>query len=194
MNELSRLSITSKALRNAVIDYTRSTASRPFRELFPSSHSLVPLPSDARSAHSQNARPLHMQEIRILHPHDARAHSSSSSSSELVPDSRASLALRGARLGLLLKRATIFMCTRERLARLAALLVSHLCDCGQPQMCAKLFAFGYCVHAMLRGWDDRECLRAYLLLTETVFGTEARLILDAVTSGNPGNILLLSLL
>ncbi|XP_071809657.1 F-box only protein 47-like isoform X1 [Asterias amurensis] len=86
-------------------------------------------------------------------------------------------------IGLLLKRATCLYPTRERL-RILENCVSRLQGVNRIFTCQALSCHGQLLSTFTRGWEERECMRAYLTVSESQSMTNKILMM---LSGNPGS-------
>ncbi|XP_022106325.1 F-box only protein 47-like [Acanthaster planci] len=85
--------------------------------------------------------------------------------------------------GLLLKRITCLFPTRERL-KIVEFFVSQLQNIHRIFTCQALSCYGNLLSTFTRGWEERECLRAYITVSENQSMTSKILML---LSGNPGS-------
>ncbi|XP_063815777.1 F-box only protein 47 isoform X4 [Pseudophryne corroboree] len=74
-------------------------------------------------------------------------------------------------LGLLFKRCTLLLPTRERLKYIHKMVSEvscfKLCGCLSPTQCLGLFCYGAFLKILTAGWDELECHRVYIFLCDS---------------------------
>ncbi|XP_014346019.1 F-box only protein 47 [Latimeria chalumnae] len=90
-------------------------------------------------------------------------------------------------LGLLFKRCTLLLPTKERLKfihkKLSEISCFKMGGCSIPMQCSGLACYGMFLQALTAGWDELECHRVYNFLCES---TNLPRKIQAVVSGRPG--------
>ncbi|KAM9296753.1 F-box only protein 47 [Gastrophryne carolinensis] len=73
-------------------------------------------------------------------------------------------------LGLLFKRCTLLLPTRERLKYIQKTVSDipclKLCGCPFPNQCLGLFCYGALLKVFTAGWDELECFRVYVFICD----------------------------
>ncbi|KAM4622282.1 F-box only protein 47 [Discoglossus pictus] len=91
-------------------------------------------------------------------------------------------------LGLLFKRCTLLLPTKERLKYIHKLLSEvpcfKLCGCSSPMQCLGLPCYGAFLKILTAGWDELECHRVYNFLCDL---TNLPRKLQSLVSGKPGS-------
>ncbi|XP_030076984.1 F-box only protein 47 isoform X2 [Microcaecilia unicolor] len=91
-------------------------------------------------------------------------------------------------LGLLFKRCTLLLPTKERLKYIHKILSEVSCfklgGCSAPLQCLGLPCYGVFLQTLTAGWDELECHRVYNFLCEL---TSLPRKVQAVVSGKPGS-------
>ncbi|XP_038068040.1 F-box only protein 47-like [Patiria miniata] len=144
IEDLGFLSVTSKAFRDVIIEYTQSTSG------------------------------LKRLQLRQTAP-SRRTASKRAVCNNLVNHFK--------NVGLLLKRTTCLFPTRERL-KTVEFIVSQLQCVHRSFTCQALSCYGNLLSTFTRGWEERECLRAYITISENQSMISKILIM---LSGNPGS-------
>nr|XP_033774232.1 F-box only protein 47 isoform X4 [Geotrypetes seraphini] len=92
-------------------------------------------------------------------------------------------------LGLLFKRCTLLLPTKERLRYIHKILSEISCfklgGCSAPMQCLGLPCYGVFLQTLTAGWDELECHRVYNFLCEL---TSLPRKVQAVVSGKPGQV------
>ncbi|XP_062994768.1 F-box only protein 47 [Elgaria multicarinata webbii] len=92
-------------------------------------------------------------------------------------------------LGLLLKRCTLLMPTKERLKYIHKILSEISCfklsGCSDPLHCSGLQCYGVFLQTLTAGWDELECHRVYNFLCE--LSSLPRRV-QTVVSNKPGSV------
>ncbi|XP_040292562.1 F-box only protein 47 [Bufo bufo] len=91
-------------------------------------------------------------------------------------------------LGLLFKRCTLLLPTRERLKFIHKIISEiscfKLCGCPSPSQCLGLFCYGAFLKILTAGWDELECHRVYIFLCDL---TNLPRKMQSVVSSKPGS-------
>ncbi|XP_004859582.1 F-box only protein 47 isoform X1 [Heterocephalus glaber] len=91
-------------------------------------------------------------------------------------------------LGVLFKRCTLLLPTKERLKCIHRILSEVACfkfnGCAAPMQCLGLSCYGMILQTLTAGWDDRECQRVYNFLCEL---TNLSRKMQTVVCSKPGS-------
>ncbi|KAM4033445.1 F-box only protein 47 isoform 2-T3 [Anomaloglossus baeobatrachus] len=92
-------------------------------------------------------------------------------------------------LGLLFKRCTLLLPTRERLKYIHKIVSEiscfKLCGCPSPTLCLGLLCYGAFLKILTAGWDELECHRVYIFLCDL---TNLPRKVQSLVSSKPGYI------
>ncbi|XP_053115215.1 F-box only protein 47 isoform X4 [Hemicordylus capensis] len=110
---------------------------------------------------------------------------------ELSGSRKGSIILENYRsLGLLLKRCTLLLPTKERLKYIHKILSEISCfklsGCSDPLHCSGLQCYGVFLQTLTAGWDELECHRVYNFLCEL---SNLPRRVQAVVSNKPGYVI-----
>ncbi|XP_071967641.1 F-box only protein 47 isoform X4 [Engystomops pustulosus] len=91
-------------------------------------------------------------------------------------------------LGLLFKRCTLLLPTRERLKYIHKIISEiscfKLCGCPSPTQCLGLLCYGAFLKILTAGWDELECHRVYIFLCDL---TNLPRKIQILVSSKPGS-------
>ncbi|KAM4033446.1 F-box only protein 47 isoform 3-T4 [Anomaloglossus baeobatrachus] len=91
-------------------------------------------------------------------------------------------------LGLLFKRCTLLLPTRERLKYIHKIVSEiscfKLCGCPSPTLCLGLLCYGAFLKILTAGWDELECHRVYIFLCDL---TNLPRKVQSLVSSKPGS-------
>ncbi|XP_075702603.1 F-box only protein 47 isoform X2 [Rhinoderma darwinii] len=91
-------------------------------------------------------------------------------------------------LGLLFKRCTLLLPTRERLKYIHRIISEiscfKLCGCPSPTQCLGLLCYGAFLKILTAGWDELECHRVYVFLCDL---TNLPRKMQSLVSSKPGS-------
>ncbi|XP_074655507.1 F-box only protein 47-like [Tubulanus polymorphus] len=92
-------------------------------------------------------------------------------------------------LGLLVKRTTCLYATKERLKIIERIMMQHMClyskSCVNASMCFSLVYFGKLLNTIIAGWDDAECNRTLITLSNSPFSNMWK-CLQLIVNSKPG--------